>query len=104
MHVTNVIGFQSFVSSEIAGVVSCSSSLLVDSQGNRANAAWLSVFATTGAVRYRDDGTSPTVSTGLRIPSAIAPYLYQGDLGKLRFIAESPGAPQLNISYVQVSD
>ncbi|MDP2621241.1 MAG: hypothetical protein Q8P46_13895 [Hyphomicrobiales bacterium] len=104
MRVTKVIGFQSFVSSAIAAAVSCSSNLLTDSQGNRANAAWLSCLATTGAVRYRDDGTAPTVSTGLRIPSGVNPFLYQGDLGKLQFIAESPGNPTLSVCYVQVAD
>lgn len=104
MRVTRIIGYQSFVSSAIAGAVACSSSLLKDAQGNQANAAFFSCFATTGAVRYRDDGTAPTVSTGLRIPAGIAPFLYQGDLGKIQFIAESPGNPTLEISYVQVAD
>ena len=104
MHVARIIGYQSFVSSAIASAVGVSSNLLTDSQGNRANAVFISCHATTGAVRFRDDGTDPTVSTGLRVPSGIAPFLYQGNLGKIRFVAESPGAPTLELIYVQVVD
>ena len=106
MHVAKVIGYQSFASSAILSVVGVSSEQLVDAQGNRANAVWISVQASTGAVRFRDDGTSPTVSTGMRVPSGIPPFLYQGDFSKLRFIAESTpgGNPTLELSYVQVID
>lgn len=104
MHVSKVIGFQSFVSSDMAAAVGCSTTLLTDVDGMKANAAWLSVHASSGAVRFRDDGTNPTVSTGLRIPGATNPFLYQGDLQRLKFIAESPGAPTLQVSYVVVTD
>lgn len=103
MRVTRIIGYQSFVSSAIASAVACSSSLLKDAQGNQANAAFFSCNSTTGAVRFRDDGTAPTVSTGLRIPAGTNPFLYQGDLGKIQFIGEA-GNPTLDVSYVQVAD
>ncbi len=103
MRVTRIIGYQSFASSAIASAVACSSNLLKDGQGNQANAAFFSCQSTTGSIRYRDDGTAPTVSTGLRIPSGIAPFLYQGDLGKIQFIGEA-GNPTLEVSYVQVID
>lgn len=106
MHVAKVIGYQSFASSAILSAVGVSSEQLKDAQGNQANAVWISVQASTGAVRFRDDGTAPTASTGMRVPSGIPPFLYQGDLQRLRFIAESSpgGNPTLELSYVQVID
>ena len=105
MHVTKVIGFQTFTSSDLASVVSCSTNLLTDAQGNKANACWLSAYATTGGVRFRDDGGLPNASTGLRISPTEQPFLYQGDLGKLKFIREGYGShASLDINYVQVVD
>ncbi len=105
MHVAMVIGYQSFTSSALASAVGCSTNLLTDGQGNKANACFLSSYATTGAVRFRDDGTSPTASTGLRIVPAAQPFLYQGDVSRLRFINEGYGShASLEISYVQVVD
>lgn len=104
MRVTKVTGFQSFTSAQLVAAVGCSTNLLTDGQGQKANAAFLSCNASSGAVRFRDDGTDPTVSTGLRVPGATNPFLYQGDLGKIKFIAESPGNPTLDVCYVNVSD
>lgn len=49
------------------------------------------------AVRWRDDGTSPTASVGM--PLAVGVTLqYDGDLSRIKFIEQSSGA-KLNISY-----
>lgn len=106
MQVTKVIGFQQFLSSALTAVQSCSTALLVDAQsGSKANAAWMSVGGSTGAVRWRDDGTSPTSNIGMRMAAGTLPYLYQGDLHKLRLIVDSvPGNADMNLTYVQVSD
>jgi hypothetical protein len=56
-------------------------------------------------VRWRDDGLSPTSNIGMRMPSGQQPYLYTGDLHKLRFIVDSvPGNADMNVTYVRVSD
>lgn len=106
MRITKVIGFQQLLSSSIAtAAVACSTSLLKDGQGNSANAAQLSVGGSTGAIRWRDDGTAPTSNIGMRLPAGVAPYFYQGDLQKILFIADSvPGNADVNITYFQVAD
>lgn len=60
--------------------------------------ATIAVIAVEGAaVRYRDDGTSPTASIGM--PLAIgAELIYQSALSAIQFIQQSSGAI-LNISY-----
>lgn len=48
-------------------------------------------------VRYRDDGTNPTTTTGI----SLAPgekVKYDGDLSTIKFIEEAPSA-KLNVSY-----
>lgn len=53
--------------------------------------------AETQNVRWRDDGTDPTSSTGMRL--LVGQTLsYDGDLSKLRVIEETASA-KLNISY-----
>ena len=48
------------------------------------------------AVRWRDDGTDPTTTVGMRLKAG-AELDYAGDLAKLRFIAES-GSPSLDVA------
>ena len=48
--------------------------------------------ADTEPVRFRDDGTAPTSTTGIAIPNGLAPFLYSGTLSTLQFIAGSSGA------------
>lgn len=50
-------------------------------------------------VRWRDDGTNPTASVGMRIHAGET-FLYNGDLAKIRFIEETAGA-ELNVSRYQ---
>ena len=107
MQINKVIGFQQFISSSLTSAVACSTALLkeIQSGGISANAAVFSVGGSTGAVRWRDDGTAPTSNIGMRMPAGVAPYLYQGDLQKLQFIVDSvPGNADMNITYVRVSD
>jgi hypothetical protein len=47
-------------------------------------------------VRYRDDGTDPTSSTGIRIHAGETIW-YTGDVRAIKFIEEASGA-ELNIS------
>jgi hypothetical protein len=103
MHVVKTIGHQSFTSSALAAVQVVSSELLKDAAGDRANAAWLSSAGSTGAIRFRDDGTVPSATSGIRITPGQNPWLYQGNLEKLRFITEG-GIATLDVSYVKVSD
>lgn len=50
-------------------------------------------------VRWRDDGTDPTTSVGMRIHAGESIW-YFGDLRDIRFIEETAGA-ELNISVYQ---
>lgn len=59
------------------------------------NEAWIE--SDTAAVRYRDDGGTPTTAIGLTI-SANAPFLYVGSLSAIQFIAAA-GSPVLNIAF-----
>ena len=49
------------------------------------------------AVRWRDDGTNPTTSVGMRLLTTGELY-YDGDLAALKFIEETTSA-KLNVSY-----
>lgn len=48
--------------------------------------------------RWRDDGTAPTSSVGMKLYRD-STYLYTGDLSAVRFISESGAAATLNILY-----
>lgn len=106
MRINKVIGFQQFLSSAITSAVACSSALMKLTQtGDVANAAEISVGGSTGAIRFRDDGTAPTSNIGTRLPAGTVPYLYQGDLHKLQMIADAvPGNADVNVRYVLVAD
>jgi hypothetical protein len=56
----------------------------------------------TDEVRFRDDGTKPTSSSGTLLngsgSSGWPPFLYAGDLTAIEFIAAS-GSPKLNVSF-----
>lgn len=60
--------------------------------------ARIAIIQAEGAnVRWRDDGTNPTASVGMRL-MADRDMLYQGDLSAIKFIQEAGGA-KLNVSY-----
>jgi hypothetical protein len=48
-------------------------------------------------IRWRDDGTAPTTTSGMRIPPA-GELQYAADPSKLQFVSES-STPNVNISY-----
>lgn len=62
-----------------------------------ANARQARIGAEAQVLRWRDDGTNPTATTGQRI-SAGTEIDYFGDLTKIHLIAETAGAIA-NISY-----
>jgi hypothetical protein len=47
---------------------------------------------------WRDDGTDPTASVGHIMTTTHEPFVYRGDLGRIKFI-EVSGAPLLNVTY-----
>lgn len=60
-----------------------------------ANLAVISVE--TQAVRMRDDGTDPTASVGFPLAASV-PFTYDGDLARLKFIAQT-GTAIVNVWY-----
>ena len=55
------------------------------------------IVALTQAVRWRDDGTSPTATVGM--PLAVdTPFEYGGDLSAIEFFEQAASA-ELNVSY-----
>lgn len=55
------------------------------------------IEAESQAVRWRDDGTSPTATVGMPLASG-ADFLYTGKLSKLKFIEQTASA-KLNVCY-----
>jgi hypothetical protein len=55
------------------------------------------IQAETQAVRYRDDGTNPTSSVGMKIADGES-VAYTGDLAALRFI-EAAASAKLNVLF-----
>lgn len=62
------------------------------------NARVALIQAEAQAVRWRDDGTNPTASVGMRMTTTDPGLWYIGDLAAVRFIEETAGA-KLNVSY-----
>lgn len=54
-------------------------------------ATLISLTVETQSVRMRDDGTAPTASIGLLLPSA-GPWPYSGSLTNIQFIEVTPSA------------
>ena len=53
--------------------------------------------ADTNAIRWRDDGTAPTATIGMRLVPGVD-LVYTGDLTTIKFIEET-ATSNLNISY-----
>lgn len=49
-------------------------------------------------VRWRDDGTDPTASIGMRLQTGEGAFTFTGNLAALKFIEEAASA-KLNVSY-----
>ncbi len=62
-----------------------------------ANAIYVIIEPEGAAVRWRDDGTTPTATIGMGLVSG-AYLTYRGDLTKIAFIQQTASA-KLNISY-----
>lgn len=62
-----------------------------------AGAIYARIVPEAQAVRWRDDGTSPTASVGM-LWAVGTEYVYSGSLSSVRFIAATAGAI-LNVSY-----
>lgn len=63
-----------------------------------ANYALIECDATANkAVRWRDDGTAPTATVGMRLAPG-AQLEYDGDLSAIQFIEEAASA-KINVSY-----
>jgi hypothetical protein len=56
------------------------------------------IGCTTQNVRWRDDGTSPTATVGMLIRTTDQPFIYRGDLGRLKFI-EAAASASLEVAY-----
>jgi hypothetical protein len=59
-----------------------------------ANARFALITVSAG-MTWRDDGTAPTSTLGLALPTGIAPWLYAGDLTAIQFF----GTGNVNLSY-----
>ena len=55
------------------------------------------IEAETQAVRWRDDGTDPSATVGMPLPTGV-PKAYTGDFSAIKFKEQTPSA-KLNISY-----
>jgi len=62
------------------------------------NGAQRALLICTGQnVRWRDDGTSPTGTIGIQLPTG-TPFWYTGDMSAIKFI-EEVASSVLNVSY-----
>jgi hypothetical protein len=52
----------------------------------------------TGPIRWRDDGGTLTVSTGVLVQPTVSPFEYSGSLGAIRFLGVT-GTVQIDASF-----
>jgi len=72
-----------------------------DAQGNTCKPNAVLLQPETQNVRWRDDGTAPTATIGMLLPTtATQPFYYDGDLNQIRFIQTTASA-SLNVYYVE---
>lgn len=92
--VTSCINYQQITS------LSSATNLTVptlDKNGLNQKPTFALIIAETQAVRWCDDGTTPTTTVGMPLAVGV-PLQYDGDLSKIKFIEQVAGAV-LNISY-----
>lgn len=87
----NPLGYCQLTLSGTAALISTCSG------GVPAKSTWAAISVETAAVRWRDDGTSPTATVGMPENAGNRLY-YSGDMTKLSFIAQT-GAPVIDISF-----
>jgi hypothetical protein len=63
-----------------------------------AGATYAVIQCETQNVRWRDDGTAPTSSVGMKLTVAPDLLIYDGALSSIKFIEEAASA-KLNVSY-----
>jgi hypothetical protein len=92
--VTTCMGYQ-----QITSLSSATNLTIPQTTPNGLNAkpVFALIVAEGQAVRWRDDGTSPSASVGMPLAVGI-PLQYDGDLTNIKFI-EQVGGAKLNISY-----
>ena len=90
--ITSCLGFEQITS------LSSSAALTMPAVGDSGQKPKLAVIhCESQAVRWRDDGTDPTSTVGMRLTVG-SELQYDGDLNKIRFIEEVASA-KLNVSY-----
>lgn len=82
----------------VTSAATTSSGASLTSAGIPLGATAVVISVETAGVRWRDDGSAPTATVGMPIAAATVPYLYNGTLSALRFIAQS-GSPILSAAF-----
>jgi hypothetical protein len=92
--ITSCLGYQQITSLSAAAALTVP---VVDANGLSVKPTIAIITPEAAAVRWRDDGTAPTGTVGMPLASGVT-LQYDGDLTKIRFIQQAPGAI-INISY-----
>ena len=92
--ITSCLGYQQITSLSAAAALTVP---VVDANGLSVKPTIAIITPEAAAVRWRDDGTDPTGTVGMPLASGET-LQYDGDLTKIRFIQQAPGAI-INISY-----
>lgn len=87
-------GFQQIASATLAN----STALTLPTNPDGRKVQYAIAHTDTQAVRWRDDGTAPTASVGMRLVPGGELYIEGAMLDSIRFIYETSGA-NLNVSY-----
>jgi len=92
--ITSCLGYQQITSLSAAAGLTVP---VVDANGLAVKPTIAIITPEAAAVRWRDDGTDPTGTVGMPLASGVT-LQYDGDITKIRFIQQAPGAI-INISY-----
>lgn len=92
--ITSCIGYEQITSLAAATALNAPST---DANGLSCRPSFALITSEGAAVRWRDDGVAPTTSVGMPLAAGVT-LQYDGDISRVRFIQQTPGA-KLNISY-----
>jgi hypothetical protein len=95
------LGFCQFTAQSSAQLLSAVTPTSTTTCTPPAKAAWATVVVETNSIRFRDDGTAPTVSVGMLIAptsSVPQPFTYNSNMKAIQFIAVL-GSPVVDISF-----
>jgi hypothetical protein len=92
--ITSCIGYEQITSLSTATALNAPST---DANGLACRPSFALISCEAAAVRWRDDGEAPTASVGMPLAAGVT-LQYDGDISRIRFIQQTPGA-KLNISY-----